>query len=106
MAFPIMSLVTYFDKIVFNTALSDLFVILLCLFWLIDFKHHNFKRRFKYWWYFVLMVLITLISNLVAGQIPGIVTGGLTVYISEALKFVIVAVYFYVGLNSFKEKKQ
>ncbi len=106
LTFSIMSMVTFFGRFKFNAALSDVLAALLVVIWLFDYKNMDFKKQFRYWWYFAVLVLVTVLSNVSARLMPGIAVGEITEYVSDIVKFLIVAVYFFAGLNSFKDKRQ
>lgn len=106
LTFSIMNIIDYFNIIKFNTALSDIFVIILGVIYIIDIRRFKLKKDFPYWWYFALVLLSLFLSNIVAIYFKNITTAGWTGIFSEAIKFVIIGIYFFVGYNSFLNKTE
>lgn len=102
--FPIMSIINFSGKFKFNTALSDVFIILFFAILIFDIKNIKFKEFFKYWWYFIALIATAVFSYFVSVKSASIVHGSIASIFSEVIKFGIVAVYFYVGYNSFNDK--
>lgn len=102
--FPVMSIINFGGKFKFNTALSDVFIVLFFGLLIFDIKNIKFKEFFKYWWYFVALIATAVLSYFVSVKSDSIVNGNIASIISEIIKFGIVAVYFYIGYNSFNDK--
>lgn len=103
--FPIMSIVNITSTSFFNLALSDILVPILGLVWLIDIKNFSLKKNYPYWWYFGGLILVFLVSN-VYNLNSNIVSSGVAGIVSEGIKFVISAIYLFIGYNSFKDKDE
>ena len=103
--FWIMSIIDFFGAFKFNIALSDLFVILLGIIYLIDIRQFRFKKDFPHWWYFFLLLVALFISNIAALCFKDINAVGTMGIVSEIIKFLIIGVYFFVGYNSFSDQK-
>lgn len=103
--FPIMSIVDLTDTLKFNLALSDIFVLILGLVWILDIRNFKLKRDYPYFWYFLSIISIFLISN-IYNLNSDTVSGGVNGIISEGIKFIISAVYLFIGYNSCKDKDE
>jgi len=101
-----MSIIDYFGIFKFNTALSDVFVILLGIIYLIDIKNLSFKKNFPhYWWYFLSLLFVVVLSNVFAMNDSSINNGSMIVIINESLKIIIIGIYFFVGYNSINNEE-
>lgn len=103
--FPIMSIINITPTFFFNLALSDILVPILGLVWLIDIKNFSLKKNYPYWWYFGGLILVFLVSN-VHNLNSNVISSGIAGIISEGIKFVISAIYLFIGYNSFKDKDE
>ncbi|WP_058485665.1 O-antigen ligase family protein [Defluviitalea phaphyphila] len=103
LTFSIMSVIDFFNIFKFNTALSDIFLLLLCIIYLIDIKNFSFKKNFPHWWYFILLLIVLFISNFTAIYFKDINTVDIIGIFSEAIKFILVGIYFFIGYNSFSK---
>ncbi len=101
--FPIMSIINITSTSKFNLALSDIFIIFLGLVWLIDIKNFKLKRNYPYWWYFASLITIFLISN-IYNLNSEVASSGIVGIISEGIKFIISALYLFVGYNACEDK--
>lgn len=101
--FPIMSLVDYFGVITFNSALSDIFILPLMIVLILDLRHNMFKSVFPYWGYFLALILLSAVSNIIA-DINGTGTEVVFTIVSESIKILISASYFFVAYNSINDK--
>ena len=106
LTFPVMSIVTFPGGAFFNAALSDILIVLLGIVYLIDIRNFRFKKNFPHWWYFAAFTLAMALSAFAAYKSSDINNAGIKTTISEIGKFLIVAVYFFIGYNSFNDKKQ
>lgn len=102
--FPIMSIINIGSISKFNLALSDIFIVVLGIIWIIDIRNFKLKKNYPYFWYFTALIIVFLVSNVHALN-SNIVSSGVSGIISEALKFIISAVYLFVGYNSCKDEK-
>lgn len=102
--FPIMSIINITDNLKFNVALSDIFILILGIVWLLDIRNFKLKINYPYFWYFSSFILIFLISN-IYNLNSGINSGGIGGIISESIKLVISDVYLFIGYNSYENKK-
>lgn len=100
-----MSIVNITSTSFFNLALSDILIPILGLVWLIDIKNFSLKKNYPYWWYFGGLILVFLVSN-VHNLNSNVVSSGIVGIISEGIKFVISAIYLFIGYNSFKDKNE
>lgn len=102
---PIMSIINFFGRFEFNVALSDLFILLLGIIYLIDIRAFKLKDQFPYWWYFFSLIIVVTISDIYAMYFSTIKSGSIILIISESLKIIITALYFFVGYTSISNKK-
>jgi len=100
-----MSIVNITSTSFFNLALSDILVPILGLVWLIDIRNFKLKKNYPYWWYFSALILVLLVSN-IYNLNSDVVSSGITGIISEGIKFIISAVYLFIGYNSCKDKEE
>lgn len=92
-SFPIMSVVAFFSFFEFNAALSDVLIALFGFTYLISIKKIN--KIFPYWWYFTGLLVILLISNLFSSS--GHISSSFIGIASESIKFIISAIYLFIG---------
>ncbi len=101
---PIMVLVDISEGVKINFALADIFVAILAFIILMNYRKLSIKNNFPYWWYFVGLFLLMLVSNLAAYFSENIVSGSLLMQINEGIKFIVIGLYFYVGFNCINDK--
>jgi O-antigen ligase len=99
---PVMSIINYFNLFKLNSALSDPFVIIFIVLLLGELFKGNFTKVFKFFWYFIGLIVIVFLSNALAPMFKANTSGWMTC-ISESLKVAITAAYFYVGVNGINE---
>jgi len=102
---PVMTYINLFGKIKVNVSVADIFIALLAIVTLLDFKNFSLRRNFPHWWYFAGLILWSIISNTIAYYNQNIVSGSILHTINELIKFAISGLYFYVGYNSFKDRE-
>ncbi|SHI53207.1 O-antigen ligase family protein [Lutispora thermophila] len=102
---PVMTYINLFGKIKVNVSVADIFIGLLAIVTLLDFKNFSLRRNFPHWWYFAGLILWSIISNTIAYYNQNIVSGSILHTINELIKFAISGLYFYVGYNSFKDRE-
>jgi len=97
-----MSIINITSTAKFNTSLSDIFLVITVILIFLDFK--NFKQKFncKYLWYFIGVFSVIILSHIFNKSIDN----SLTILLSESIKFIIVAIYFYLGFNSISSSKE
>ena len=105
LTFPVMSIVDYFGMFKFNTALSDIFVILLSILYFIDIRRFDLKKNFPYWWWFLHLLCIAILSNIFALYNPVIESNSVIGIVNEGIKIIIIASYYFVGYNSQKNNE-
>lgn len=101
--FPIMNLINITNDIKLNFALSDISLVLLGILWILDIKDFSFKRNYPYFWYFLGLFIILIISGFYNLN-SEVKTTGINGIIIESIKFIINAAYLFVGYNTFKDK--
>lgn len=101
--FPIMSIVNINASFKLNIAVSDIPLILLGLVWLIDIRNFKIKQNYPYFWYFISLILVLIISG-IYNLNSNTVSGGINGIIAEGIKVIVNAVYLFIGYNSFKDK--
>lgn len=102
---PVMTYINLFGKIKVNVSVADIFIALLAIVTLLDFKNFSLRRNFPHWWYFAGLILWSIISNTIAYYNQNIVSGSILHTINELIKFAISGLYFYVGYNCFKDRE-
>jgi len=102
---PVMTYINLLGKIKVNVSVADIFIALLAIVTLLDFKNFSLSRNFPHWWYFAGLILWSIISNTLAYYNQHIVSGSMLNTINELIKFGISGLYFYVGYNSFKYRE-
>jgi len=102
---PVMTYINLFGKIKVNVSVADIFIALLAIVTLLDFKNFSLRRYFPHWWYFAGLILWSIISNTIAYYNQNIISGSILNTVNELIKFGISGLYFYVGYNSFKDRE-
>jgi O-antigen ligase len=103
--FPIMSIINITATAKFNLAFSDIFVVLLGVVWLLDIKNFKLKQNYPYFWYFGGLIVLLVLSG-IYNLNSNVVSSGIAGMISEGLKFLINAVYLFIGYNSCRDKQE
>lgn len=101
--FPIMSIINIGSTAKFNLALSDIFILMIGFVWIVDIRKFKFKNNYPYFWYFLILIAVFLISN-IYNLHSGIVSSGFSGIISEGMKFIISSVYLFIGYNAFEDR--
>lgn len=103
--FPIMSIINITNNSRFNVALSDIFTLILGIVWLLDIRNFKLKTNYPYIWYFTMLILVFLISN-IYNLNSNVTSGGISGIISEGIKLIISSIYLFVGYNSYENKNE
>lgn len=97
---PIMAMIDISDNVKINFSVADIFVAFWVFVFLFDFKKLSFKENFPYWWYFTGLLSLLIISNTAAYFSQNINNGSFLMQLNEAVKFITIALYFYIGYFS------
>lgn len=101
--FPIMSLVDITDSLYMNLSLADIFILPLGLVWLFDIRRFSIKKHFPYVWYFLLYIIVLLVSNVYNMYSP-VESTGISGMLAEIVKITTNALYFFVAYNAINKE--
>lgn len=87
-----------------NLSFADIFIIPLGLIWLIDIKNFKISKHFPHWWFWGAYFFVFLLSGVYNIYSPVNSSGWIGI-ISEAIKIIICAAFFFVAYNAADENR-